>query len=438
MSLANHTGTSGAACDNGRRGGMVEAGRRACYALGSAGPAMPLTLDVVLSQLSRNREPLDHGTCSVMVRGTHLLVQVQGSSSASGSPGLATIFQNSLSHCYIRWSQLAMIHVILGPDYSMARTEARQRSLASDPDGLNTSWLDGTTKKLNDVLMAVASVGFFTAGRTIVVEGLIGRFSKSATAEWTSLFNGVPDASTLILCDSATLSVPASVKKALPSTAQVVLCDPPRGRDLVEWIVARGKASGGKIERNVAQTLARTLYPTSWSQKGRNPAFDRPPDMEALGNDVDKLVTAAWPDAVDDWHIKRLIAVGDSDQVFAFIDAASSGDLRKALGELDRLLAAGEDPYKILSQLASSVELAAVMVVAERRDPVEVGRELKLSNANRMTSIARSVREQPRGFAPQVARVLEEIDRQMKTGELRDPTEALYTALARISALKAA
>jgi DNA polymerase III delta subunit len=318
----------------------------------------------------------------------------------------------------------------------MVSSTARQRARAADPDSEATSTLDGTTCSLQDVLMAVASVGFFSSGRTIIVENLIQKHGKSAATEWSVLFDGVPATSTLILADSSVLSLPAAVKKALPTSSEVYVGDPPRGRDLVEWIVARARNSGGKLDRGMAQKLAQTLYPASWNQKARNAAFDRPPDMEALGNEVDKLVTAALPDEVSEWHIERLIAAGDTDQVFTFIDAASSGDLRKATVELDKLLAAGEDPFKLFAQLASSVELGAVMSVADRRDPVEVGKALKLSNANRMTSIARSIAGQPRGFAPQVAKVLEEIDRQMKTGELRNPVDALYTALARIAALR--
>jgi DNA polymerase III delta subunit len=329
-----------------------------------------------------------------------------------------------------------LIHILLGPDHSMVTTTARQRALAADPDGHATSTLDGSACTLQDVLMAVASVGFFSAGRTIVVENLIQKHGKSPASDWSTLFDGVPPTSTLILADASVLSLPAAVKKSLPASSDVYVGDPPRGRDLVEWIVARAKSTGGKVDRGVAQKLAQTLYPASWNQKARNAAFDRPPDMEALGNEVDKLVTAALPGEVNDWHIQRLVAAGDNDQVFTFIDAASSGDLRRATVELDKLLAAGEDPYKLMAQLASSVELGAVMSVADRRDPVEVGKDLKLSNANRMTSIARSIGGQPRGFAPQVAKVLEEVDRQMKTGELRNPVDALYTALARIAALR--
>ncbi len=333
-----------------------------------------------------------------------------------------------------------MIHLILGPDYAMVRDAVRRRMLASDPDGQSTSIMDGGSVSLQDVMMATASLGFFSAGRAIVVEGLLAKHAKGMgkgnAADWQGLFASVPAETTLILADASVISVPAAVKKVLPPDAELVLCDPPRGRELVEWIVSRARSSGGSIERPVAQKLATTLYPASWSQKSRNPAFDRPPDMEGLGNEVEKLVLAAHPGPVTDVHIRNLIETGDNDQIFAFIDAASSGAIDRATLELERLLAAGEDPYKMLSQLCGTAELAAVMNRAERRDPAEVGKDLRLPNPGRMNAVARSVREQPRNFAPRVVRVLEETDRKIKTGELRDPVEALYFALASIASLR--
>lgn len=333
-----------------------------------------------------------------------------------------------------------MIHLILGPDYSMVREAMRQRMRASDPDGQSTTIMDGNAVSLQDVMMATASLGFFSAGRTIAVEGLLGKHAKGTgkgnAADWSAFFASVPAESTLILADPSVLSVPAAVKKAMPGDSEVVLCDPPRGRELVEWIVARAKSNGGNVDRGVAQRLAITLYPAGWSQKSRNPAFDRPPDMQALGNEVDKLVLAAYPGPLSEEHIRDLIETGDNDQIFAFIDAASAGNIDRAAPELERLLAAGEDPFKILSQLCGAVELAVVMNRAERRDPAEVGKDLRLPNVGRMNAVARTVREQPRNFAPRVARVLEETDRKLKTGELRDPVEALYFALASISTLR--
>lgn len=334
----------------------------------------------------------------------------------------------------------SMITIILGPDAAMARARARELVQASDPDGQSTTTLDGRTVSIQDVLMAAASIGFFSAGRTILVEDLLARHAKGTgrggDPAWTSLFSGVPAATTLILLDPSVMTVPAAVRKALPADSAIVTSDPPRGRDLIDWIVDRVRAHNSQIDNRTAQRLASTLYPATWGQKGRNPAFDRPPDMDALANEVDKLVTAAHPGPVTEEHVRLLVAAGDNDQIFAFIDAASSGNLERAIPELDRLLAAGEDPHKILAQLAGSVELAAVMTAAGRRDPVEVGRDLKLANPARMSAIARSVRDQPRNMAPRVARILEETDFQMKTGQLRDPVDALHAALVRIAGLR--
>lgn len=326
-----------------------------------------------------------------------------------------------------------MISLILGPDVSMVREATRRRARASDPDAQETTTLDGKSVSIGDVLTAVASVGFFSAGRTVIVEDLISRFgkqgSKTAPAEWEALFSGVPQASHLILAEPSLASVPAMVKKVLPSGAEVVTSDPPRGRDLVAWIQDRAKSQGGRIEQGTARLLASTLFPAGWSEKSRNPAYDRPPDMETLGNEVDKLVIAAHPNPVTEREIRTLVAAGENDQIFAFIDAASSGNVGRAVRELDALLAAGEDPHRIWSQLAGNLELAAVMVAAGRRDPAEVGRELKLPNPARMTAIARGVREQPRGLATKAVGMVAEADRKLKTGEYRSIEDVLYAVI---------
>ena len=326
-----------------------------------------------------------------------------------------------------------MISVILGPDASLVREYTRARALKADPTGQETTRLDGKAVSLNDVLMAAASIGFFSTGRTVIVDDLIARHAKTGTKsippEWETLLKGVPSATSLILADPSVLAVPAALKKMLPADAEVVQGDPPRGRDLLAWIVDRARSTGGKIDQQTARLLASTLFPGGWERKGNNPAFDRPPDMELLGNEVDKLVIAAHPDSVSDREIKDLVSAGEQDQVFTFIDAASSGQIGRAVVELDRLLAAGEDPHKIWSQLCGTVELAAVMAAAGRRDPLDVGRELKLPNPSRMNAVSRGVRDQPREMPARAVAIVAESDRRMKTGELKSAEDALYATI---------
>lgn len=333
-----------------------------------------------------------------------------------------------------------MIAIVLGPDAALARHAARDLVHASDPTGENTTTIDGKSVSVNDVMMAAASVGFFSAGRTIVVEDLIARHAKGTgkgiDAGWEGLLRNVPDSTTLVLLDATVVTLPAALKKFLPNNATVVSSDPPRGRDLIAWIRHRAKAEGGEIDPPTATQLANTLFPGTWGERNRNPAFDRPPDMDALGNEIAKLVTASLPGPIRNEHISALTDAGENDNVFAFIDAAMAGNIARAIPSLDSLLAAGEDPHRILAQFAGSVELAAVMERASGRDPVAVGKDLKLSNPARMSAISRSVRGMPRGSAAAAARVLEETDRGIKTGVLRDPVDALYQAVARIATLR--
>lgn len=333
-----------------------------------------------------------------------------------------------------------MIAIVLGPDGSMARDAVKRIVDERDPSRQSMSWIDGKTATLKDIQMDAMSIGFFSAGRVVIVEDVIARLGKQSARDganapdWSGLFAAIPEASTLILLDPSLSTVPAPVRKALPKDATVVLSDPPRGRDLIAWIQAEATSEGARIDDRTARALAETLFPQNWSMKSTNPAFDRPPDLEALRNEIAKLAIAAHPGPITASQIETLIAHGNTDKIFAFIDAATRGRIREATVELDRLLSAGEDSNKILAQLSQTVELAVVMDAAGRRSPVDVGKDLKLPNAQRMASIERGLRRQRPGGPATARQALEAADRKMKTGELRDAADVLYDALGKIAA----
>ena len=332
-----------------------------------------------------------------------------------------------------------MICVVLGPDHAMARTRVREIRRRRDPSGDNTSFLDGKTVTLRAVMMDIASVGFFSAGRVVVVEDLIARLGKQGAKDggqppdWPALFAAVPEASTLVLLDPSLTALPAAVKKALPPTATVDVADPPRGPALVKWIQQRAKAEQAQIDEPTARFLAESLYPQSWAQQNRNPAYDRPPDMEMLGNEIAKLALAAHPGPITRDHIREMVDRGDEDRIFTFLDAAASGRVGAAMVELDHLLAAGEDPAKLLAQLSQNIELGAVMATAGRRDPASVGKEIGLNNPQRMASIQRAIGGQAPGRVLAAVPLAADADRKMKRGELREPLDALYDAILAIA-----
>jgi DNA polymerase III delta subunit len=289
------------------------------------------------------------------------------------------------------------------------------------------------------VINDISSIGFFSAGRVVIVEDLIARLGKQGakdggnTPDWPALFAAVQPESTLILVDTSLQSLPAAVKKALPKDAVVELSKPPRGPELIGWIQREAKKQQSSIDQQAARDLATALYPQSWAQEPRNPAYDRPPDMEMLGNEIAKLALAAYPNPISQQLVREIVVRESDDKLFSFLDAAAAGNIAVAVVEMEKLLDAGEDPAKLLAQLSQNVELGAVMSAAGRRNPADVGKEIGLANANRMTSIQRGLQGQSMSTALRRVPLAADADRKMKTGTLREPLDALYDVMLTIA-----
>lgn len=333
-----------------------------------------------------------------------------------------------------------MIALVHGPDRFLAREAALAIAAEVDPEGANTSWLDGRETPMQRIIGAIGSVSFFGAPRVVVVSDLLARAggdtgtndggSETAArpsrgaSEIAALVAATPPTHCLIFFEPALHSAPAAFKTAAPD-AKVIAGEPPRGAALVAWIVAAMDRAGTRGDRRTAQLLAQTLYPQTWDRKPNNPRFDRPPDLALLTNEIAKLAAAAHPEPIAAEHIRALVAGGPDQRLFRFTDAALAGDLRGAFVELERLLAAGEEPAMLLAHLLGQVELSAVAVAAGGRDSGEVARDLTTVTPSRMSAVMASARKQSRHGGLEVAGGVA-IDRGLKTGRLRRPEDALH------------
>ena len=290
-----------------------------------------------------------------------------------------------------------MIVLVHGPDALLARDEVAKLVAKHDPDGLNTTTLDGREVTLSAVISAIGSVGFFSPSRVVVVRNLMARATRgaaqtagdqtddtSAILDLSPLFTAVPNQNVLILVDTELAAIPAAVKKAAPADVTVIAAAVPRGRPLVDWVVRTAEAAGGAIERRAAEALLQALYPQTWSAAPSNPRYDRPPDSEHLGNEIERLLLYAHPHPVTVAHVRDLVERGPNDRVFRFIDAVVAGQLDAASSELEQLLLAGEEPAKLAAQLHQQVELAALLAAAPvGTAPADVGKAVGLSNPSR-------------------------------------------------------
>ncbi len=347
-----------------------------------------------------------------------------------------------------------MIVLVHGPDAALARAAVAKVVRDHDSTGANTTVLDGATVSLNQVITSVGSLGFFNEGRVVVVQDLMTRAARpvkssasdedgsessgaSPPLDLAPLFRSVPDRNVLVLVDRGLAAVPAAVRTAAPSDTVVVAAEPPRGQQLVAWLIAAAGEEGARLDAGTARQIAEKLYPQTWSAKPANPRYDRPPDLDQLANEVAKLALAAHPGPITRRHVDALVASGDDDRIFRFVEAAANGQLAGALTEIRRLFDAGEEPAKLAAQVLQQIELAGVLDAGGTRlDPAAVGRSLGLTNPNRMVGIARSRRGQRPGAAVDALATAAAVDRQTKRGELRHPVDALYALMADVASTR--
>ena len=332
-----------------------------------------------------------------------------------------------------------MIYFVHGPDRLLAREAAHAVAVDLDPDGSNTSWIDGRETSFAGVASAIGAASFFGSPRIVVVSDLLPRASRDADtgepnsgdderagrgrAELESLISAVPESHHLIMFEPSLSSVPALFRNAAPG-AKVIAGEPPRGSALFAWIEAAAVQAECRIDRRAAQRLAEALYPQSWDRKPSNPRYDSPPDLARLKSEVEKLALAAHSGPITDEHVAMLTPGGPDQRAFRFLDAALGGDLRSSFDELERLLAGGEVPAMLFAQLLGQLELAAVTAEAGGMSADAVARDLGSITPGRLSAVMATTRRR----APQPTRAISLCvlaDRNLKTGRTRKPEDAL-------------
>jgi DNA polymerase III delta subunit len=331
-----------------------------------------------------------------------------------------------------------VIVLIVGPDAASARAETELHLRQHDPGGLNTTRVDGKTISIDEAISAVSTPSFFGGSRVIIIDDLMARASKGGSGDdgepaasakgfaFAKLFESVADGNVLILVDQTLGSVPAAVKKVAPPEARIFGGEPPRGADLISWLQRQAEKSGSSIDNRTARLLADRTFPQTWTAKPSNPAYDRPPDLDRLRNEIDKLALAAHPNAITAAIVETMVASAAEDRLFPFVEAVVTSRIADAIPALESFQASGEDAGRLIAQVFQHVELAAALPSSgSAHDPAAIGKDLGLSNPNRMHGVAKTARRSR--IAPlRMIRIALDTDRKTKRGALRHGDDVLY------------
>ncbi len=264
-------------------------------------------------------------------------------------------------------TQHSALHLVHGDDAKAAReivARLRAAHAESDPSGLNTTILEDDTATVSAVITACDALPFFSGGRFVLVRGLLGRYVQPAEGQrgrrkaadfdvllpLAAFLLTMPATTTLVFWESGTLNLsilPTPVREMLLSgTVHTTSLPAPNERDAwLRWIRDRAISEGVKIERPAAEALLNAL----------GSAATGPTGALRLESEVAKLATYALDDggAITAAHVATLVPDATDEQTFAWLDAVIGGNAREAVTRTEQLLAAGEEPMRLLALLTS-------------------------------------------------------------------------------------
>jgi DNA polymerase III subunit delta len=198
--------------------------------------------------------------------------------------------------------------------------------------------------------------------------------------------------------------------------AELILLPAPVKGALVKWIGDRAKRMKLSLEGDAGRVLAEIF----------------PDDPPAIASELEKL--SVLEGKVDAETVRRVVNHLPPTNVFAVLEAAAKRQPGVAADHLERLLDAGEDPFRLMGALIGQYQLNARAFALLQRDPV-----VRFEEAGRVLSVhpfrAQKAIEAMRGLSENrvrrdLRRILE-ADTGMKSGlEPRLTLERLVLELA--------
>ena len=231
----------------------------------------------------------------------------------------------------------------------------------------NAELLDGRTAELRDVLDALSELSLFGGELRVVVVEEADALVK-AYREQLEDYVARPAKGAVLVLEVTTWPGNTRLAKAVAESGLTVRCQTPtQGRELTEflrqlkdWLTAIARRDfGSELAKPAAEALLE-LLPSEpgvlYQEIGRLAL------LAAGGKGERKIDAALVREHVGGWRTRK---------TWDMIDAAADGRAAEALLQLDRLIAAGDEPHALLPQMASTLRKFALAVrlfdQAERR-----------------------------------------------------------------------
>ena len=211
--------------------------------------------------------------------------------------------------------------------------------LGGQVDDLAITRFAGEKAGLADVLDELRTLPFLVRRRVVVVEDA-DPFVTAHRKELEHLIDGKPTPGALIL---AVKTWPGNTRlaKAVAKAGLAVDCKTPDERELPQWLVQLARSrSQAKLHPAAAQLLVELVGA----------------EIGLLAAEIEKLAVYVG-DAKDIGRedVARMVGAGRAEKLWKILDDATTGNGARALAELNRLIAAGENAVGLLAGMTFSL-----------------------------------------------------------------------------------
>ena len=313
--------------------------------------------------------------------------------------------------------RLGPVCAVVGDD-AFLRHEVRlslARGLdSSDEQGFAVETCDGRSAQWRDVVDLLSERSLFGAScRTVVVEdadALVKNYREKIEAY---VEHPVRDA--LLVLEATTWPGNTRLAKAVAQSGLTIRCQvPEKGpertafiKHLKDWLTHVARQQFGVELKRPDVDLLLDLLPTEVGI-----LYQEVAKLSLLADEKQRIEADLVREHVGGWRTRK---------TWDMIDAAAEGRAADALGQLDRLLAAGEEPHALLPQMASTLRRFAASARAyeqaeQRRQPVSLRAALEQSGMLpfKLSAAEAQLRQIGRPRAKQLYRWLLAADLAMK------------------------
>jgi DNA polymerase-3 subunit delta len=316
-----------------------------------------------------------------------------------------------------------MIAVFFGKDDFSSHEALSALTSDLDGDGMladNTVVVEGASARPEELLVLCQTVPFLGAHRLIVVRGLLGRFETTVRrgrrrARGTDLgpwqtfveeLKQIPESTALVFLDGELRPQNPLLQSLRPLADTREFKPLPQG-ELAGWIRRRAERSGVALEARAIAALAGLVGNQLWT----------------LDSEIQKLATHAGDRQVTEEDVRSLVSLAREPNVFAMADAVIEGRVRDAADLLQRLLAEGEPPQRLLMLVARQYRLLLLTkeLLERRVRPPEISGRLHVQGF----VIQRLIKQAPAYTIQRLRRAyrrLLEADLSVKRGVYDDET----------------